>query len=79
MYYVYELVDPHTGTPRYVGMTRYPELRYQQHVVYSHLNPRIAEWRGEVEAAGLQILIKILETLTEESQAKVIRGKVRHA
>lgn len=51
--YVYTLVDPRTGEPRYVGATKYPKRRLSGHKSGA-TNEDVKSWIEELESEGFE-------------------------
>jgi len=51
--YVYTLSDPRTDNVRYVGATKHPEQRLQQHINHPHSEP-LREWVSELDSDGFE-------------------------
>jgi len=49
--YVYTLSDPRTGRPKYVGATKNPKNRFNQHTNNPH-NEELEEWIKELQDKG---------------------------
>jgi hypothetical protein len=60
LYFVYELIDPRTNEPRYVGITVNPNLRFEQHMSDKQ-NDKKRIWIQELSDARLEPRMKILE------------------
>lgn len=60
--FVYHLLDPVTGEPRYVGRTRTPAIRRQGHR-QRHAGNRtpVSEWHRRLAFHGLRPVMRILE------------------
>lgn len=58
---IYALVDPRTMQLRYIGSTQYPERRETEHRNDARSNPEKVTWIRELQAAGLQPIMRRLE------------------
>jgi len=58
--YVYTLADPRTGEPRYVGATKRPKARLNDHIQRAH-NEGVSEWVDELESAGVEPEMQIVD------------------
>lgn len=75
MYYVYELVDPRTGIPGYVGITNNPKARRAQHLYLLEDNPEKYAWVQRLRGQGINPIMRILDTASDRKQAEF---KERH-
>lgn len=73
--YLYVLANPETGDVRYVGKTRDPESRLQEHLA-SPTNADMAKWFAELADSGLVPEIEIIEVVSydnwQETEARQI-------
>ena len=60
-YYIYQLNDPRTNLPSYVGFSQRPERRLQEHI--QHPGQGIKEWIDELKHINLLPTLTILETV----------------
>ena len=61
-YFVYELIDPRTDTPRYVGITATPNHRWRSHIDDSDTQNREKRaWIRELMEEGLVPDMQIIE------------------
>ena len=68
--YIYELVDPRTDQPSYVGLTVDPDERLWNHRWVSGSGSRaLREWRDKLAAAGQQIGMRILAGPVPDDEA----------
>ena len=65
---VYTLVDPRTAEPVYVGATKNPESRLQNHK-HNGSNEKVQDWVGELESVGKEPYMEIIEEVSLESLA----------
>ncbi len=75
MYYVYELVDPLTNEPRYIGITNNTKARYSQHLALRDGNIEKNSWVRRLAKQGVKPIMRILETAPTKEQAA---AKERH-
>lgn len=75
MYYVYELVDPRTGVPGYVGITNNPKARHYQHLALLDGNIKKNSWIRRLSKEGAEPNMRILDTAPNKEQAAL---KERH-
>ena len=63
VYFVYALLDPGDGKPRYVGVTQCPDDRYERHCrFHGHKgNGRLRRWLETLEARGAKPQMRLLE------------------
>ena len=62
-YFVYALCDLTTGDVRYVGLSKQPEVRYQQH----RISPTpVGDWFAEQERQGVLPVLMILQESSGE-------------
>lgn len=61
---VYGLVDPRSGTVRYVGQARDPAARLEGHL--ESPSRRVGEWVAELAAEGLVPEVRVLDVVPEE-------------
>jgi hypothetical protein len=61
---IYGLVDPRSGTVRYVGQARDPVARLAEHLESS--SRRVGEWLAELAGEGLVPGVRVLEVVSEE-------------
>lgn len=57
---IYELSDPRTGRPRYVGKTKEPKTRLQSHIRLQR-SGGMARWIKELSDAGLTPVFTVIE------------------
>lgn len=79
-FYVYILIDPRDATVRYVGKSYDPQKRLKQHLKcgWSDYNPQKAQWIQDLKIAGLEPILKILESFdnywgVDEAEKKWIK------
>lgn len=79
-YFIYELIDPRTDTPRYVGITATPNHRLQRHIDDSDTsNMEKRAWIRELMEEGLVPDMKIIETVRTRKEALAREGYwIRH-
>lgn len=79
-YYIYELIDPRTDTPRYVGITTTPNRRLRNHIDDSDtLNMEKRAWIRELMEEGLVPDMKIIEHVRTRKEALEREGYwIRH-
>ncbi len=70
MHYIYELVDPRTGIPNYIGITGDPSYRIQQHLGGYDGNPTKKAWIRSLKDEGIEVQMNIIETVDDEKEAK---------
>lgn len=58
LYYIYALIDPRTGHPRYVGLSLNPDQRYKYH--YYGFSQHNSDWISELKSLDLAPWIQIL-------------------
>jgi hypothetical protein len=63
-YVIYALIDPTDEKVYYVGQTRSPQRRLEQHLGARHHQGEKGEWLRRLKQKGAQPLIRILETVT---------------
>lgn len=71
MPYIYELCDPDTEQPRYVGRAKNPKERYYNHIAEAKAylgSDRKNEWINDCLQRGRQPLLKIVKETTEAQQ-----------
>jgi hypothetical protein len=51
--YIYKLIDPRDGLPRYVGQTGNPSRRFRQHVKNTQAAPEKYAWINELKSIGM--------------------------
>jgi len=68
-YVIYALVDPTDEKVYYVGQTRNPQRRLEQHMAARHRQSEKGEWLRRLRQKGQQPLMQILETVTDEDVA----------
>lgn len=63
--HVYLVVDPQDGKPRYVGLTRKPRQRRQQHQAARacYRNQELTNWERGLKASGQRPIFEIIETV----------------
>jgi predicted GIY-YIG superfamily endonuclease len=66
---IYALVDPTDEKVYYVGQTRSPQSRLEQHMAAQHHQSAKGEWLRRLRQQGQQPLMHILETVTGERAA----------
>lgn len=66
MYYVYELIDPTTNEPKYVGSTKDPQRRYAAHL--KPLSDKSA-WIHELLKRNEQPLLRLIEKVRDKNRA----------
>lgn len=64
--YIYALVDPRDQTPRYVGRSRNPMVRFSGHLSarilrYANVNRRLYGWVDELAKADLRPMLLVIE------------------
>jgi predicted GIY-YIG superfamily endonuclease len=69
LHFVYELYDPRTNTPGYVGITNNPNQRYWEHLEGRVRKGKKYEWVKSLLDEGVKPKLRILETLDERSEA----------
>jgi len=69
-YFIYELVDPQTDVPRYVGMTKNPRKRYSGHMNGKTDGGEKYEWIRHLQEKQIQPKMRILETVSDLEHAK---------
>lgn len=79
---VYQLIDPRTNEPRYVGATKHTiEVRLRQHIIASTSSPsnqRLYDWIQELADVSLQPRIEALqERAYLPSERKWVRKLLR--
>lgn len=70
LYFIYELIDPRTERPWYVGITNNPNARLKRHLEHSDTNPAKAAWISELAAEGLEPCLHILEIVDSLKRAR---------
>lgn len=63
--YIYGLLDPSNGCIRYVGATKNPEKRYNQHL-YNPCNGTMRDWVAELKSAGIKPQYLLLDIVSAE-------------
>lgn len=71
MYYVYELVDPRTGVPGYVGITNNPKARHYQHLAMLDGNIEKNSWIRRLEKEEIAPTMRILDTASDRAHAEL--------
>src|SRR5436190_19788987 len=66
LYFVYELVDPRTNQPFYVGITKDPNYRMWQHLTAKDNNKRKKAKIVDIQSEGLSPRMRIIETTENE-------------
>ena len=61
LYFVYDLIDPRTEKPRYVGITSNPNARLKRHLEDVDTNPAKFAWISELATEGFEPRLHILE------------------
>jgi len=74
-YYIYELIDPRTDIPGYVGITNNPKVRHSQHLALRDGNIKKNSWVRRLVKEGVKPIIRILDTAPTKEQAA---SKERH-
>lgn len=69
MYYVYELIDPRTGVPGYVGITNNPKARHYRHLALLDGNIKKNSWIRRLSKEGAEPVMRILDTAPNKEQA----------
>lgn len=69
LHFVYELYDPRTNTPGYVGITNNPNQRYWEHLEGRVGKGRKYEWIKSLLGEGIKPKLRILETLDDRPEA----------
>lgn len=70
MYFVYELVDPCTNSPRYVGITNNPNQRLQEHINrLDGSNTAKETWIQKLQEEHLSPSMKIIEIVQTKKEA----------
>ena len=79
-YFVYELIDPRTDTPRYVGITATPNHRWHSHIDDSDTQNREKRaWIRELMEEGLVPDMQIIERVRTREEALEREGYwIRH-
>jgi hypothetical protein len=62
-YLIYALVDPETGITRYIGLTRWPEQREEQHLKDDRSNKAKQGWIDDLASRGRQPYMRRLEVV----------------
>ena len=68
-YVIYTLVDPTDETVYYVGQTRNPKRRLEQHLAARYHEGKKGDWLRCLAQKGQQPLMQIVETITGEQAA----------
>lgn len=68
-YAIYALIDPTDEKVYYVGQTRNPHRRLEQHLAARHHRGKKGEWLRQLNQKGQQPLMKILEIVAGEKAA----------
>ncbi len=71
IYFVYELIDPRTDEPRYVGMTSNPNDRMKQHLADSISNLDKWIWIQELAKEGLKPYMRIAEIVYDDLKVAI--------
>lgn len=71
LHFIYELYDPRTDTPGYVGLTGNPSQRYQQHIERRDGKAEKYEWVKRLLSEGVKPKLRILETVENRSEARI--------
>lgn len=58
-YYLYALIDPDLGTPKYIGITNNPDKRLQEHIKDTAATKK-AKWISSLKEGGKLPTLKIL-------------------
>lgn len=70
IFFVYELLDPRTNKVKYVGVTDQPNDRLRQHIQgYKSTHTKL-DWLKELENAGVQPIMRIIEQTTTRKEAE---------
>jgi hypothetical protein len=70
LYFIYELSDPRTAIPSYIGITSNPNIRYIQHLERKTGSKKKCDWIRDLLAEGIQPKMKILETVDSKQEAQ---------
>jgi hypothetical protein len=72
MYHVYHLIDPRDSTVRYVGKSANPRARLKSHIQESRTrqNTKKKRWIAELLAAGMEPVMVVAASLSNESAAR---------
>lgn len=68
--YIYAMVDPRTGDPFYIGVTRRPLRRFMDHMRRNAKNERLRDRIGEMQANSIRPKLRILESVDEHQRAE---------
>lgn len=78
--YIYGLVDPEEGVPRYIGMSDSPERRFLEHFntrPLSEKNPKAA-WLRELQRSGRKPFLILLDSVPRAEALEAERRWIRH-
>jgi predicted GIY-YIG superfamily endonuclease len=67
MYHVYALVDPRDSKTRYIGVTKSPKSRFDNHCYGSTQSTR--KWAKDLKALGLRPVMIVLQLCPTPQQA----------
>lgn len=70
LHFVYELVDPRTNTPGYVGITNNPNQRYFEHIELRVKKGKKNDWIKQMLADGVTPKMRILEVVETREEAR---------
>jgi hypothetical protein len=79
--YIYALVDPIEGIPRYIGMTQSPETRYAQHINSQQgkdSESSKAQWIRRIKALGRPIVLVILDCVDRKDGPRTEKEWMKH-
>jgi len=76
--WIYALVDPRDSTVRYVGMSRVPNQRFDQHCDPSRANYRARPWISELIGAGLAPRMVVLSCVAHKRWEEAERAWIRY-
>lgn len=63
-YYLYALIDPDLGTPKYIGITNNPDKRLQEHIKDTAVTKK-TKWISSLKEGGKLPILKVLQDTTD--------------
>lgn len=77
MIILYALVDPRAPRrPRYIGITKDPEMRLRKHIANSGANASLNDWKAQLRAAGVQPMMLYLDRFDERAAAEAAEWRL---